>query len=1309
MKGLAPGDKFGDYTVVRRLGSGGMGEVWLLRSQSGTEVAAKILDPESSSDHVSRRRFLREAELAIGMRHPHLVETYDVGEDPDTGLCYILMEYVSGGTLADWLKANGAMKISDAVAVLRAIASVLELGRQKGIVHRDIKPANIMFAADGTPKLADLGIARGKASDAETTTVTRTGVMIGTPAYMAPEQMLDSHRVDTRADIYSLGVVFFEMLTGERPNKEDTVIQLMAKAVKGEPLPDVRTLRPDVSASIAQLLNMMVVPDRDGRISTPGQVASAVDAIQRAGRFDAALPVRRPSSRALVRAPAASAPQPQGKSFPWLALGFAVSIATLAGALFMVATKEQAVPSVVQVTNAVVHTDVVERVVQSVKVVTNDVVRAADGRKANAAEARGSDSVQTAAADSSHWTAFRNRRRHKGATPAPGWITVKPNGMFDARITAESDLSGGGNVERAICLYHPLENQYQSIRWYAQVPKEWIAVMPETRDRYIRIADKGRHLRDVDFNGEFNVSYNAVKVDFSKIDGTVPYDKTTFEYKTYTRDWRSENRGRVCISLSHPWIRERRDEILAAVGDDHIDYAYRVYALVSGEFSLSRDHVGISEAIKRKCGSEIDVVSVFVSLLRAAGIPSRILCGKKVDGGLAFVPEFYLEGCGWAPASLLKDVGKGEASHFGVYDEACALVCSDIDVTIQGARGDGDDNHFNRFFMAWWWWVSGQWTPCDTRMRWSGKPTSEAAVAKRMAEAKAPKKKTPQIAGKVKTTVVFPMLDRSPTAWAYSFDEEKGWNEPGFDDSGWKRAQGGFGSRESSEQNYLCARLNTIWNTKRIFLRKRFKWNGGDVSRILVQAFHDDDMTIWLNGRLMLTVNNSYHEWQTFEIPTKRFSRALKEGENIFCVEVVNNWSVGYFDCGLAVECGGEAAEHAGPDGVRRVKSSEGTWTVVVEDGVAQIGNGRDVALDPQPKGTLRIPAALDGLRIRRLAENSFRDCGELEGVEIPEGMRSVGSQAFFGCARLAKVEVPSSLDSVGTEAFHGAGLLKRLDLKNVLTIEGGAFKFCDSLDAVTVSPNNPRFRVKDGILYDKQRRAVVFCPRSRDNYVFPSGVEEVCSSAFHYCALTRIVIPNSVQIVGHCAFERCPRLESVVFKGEDAVIGGWAFGNLPSLRTLVLPSRLKNLGEWAVVYNAGQLDKVVLPDTLEVIGESVFGNCRRLSGIEFGDSLRKVSLLAFENCVSLKAVKFPSTLKEMGAEVFLGCKGLKAVVFTGNAPVLSDRNERLGCDLYRDANPLLVTFVQKGTKGWKDDTAAIPKKWPVGAGGSARAIRHAK
>ena len=274
---LKPGDRFGDYRVVRLLGSGGMGSVFLLETAGGMRVAAKILNPEAAGDHAARKRFVREAELARRVKHPNIIEIYDVGEDPDTGLCYLLMEYVPGGSLEDRLKA-GPLSISGAVRIVSQISSVLELARQTGIVHRDIKPGNIMFGADGRAKLADLGIARRCAGDSEAT-VTETGMMMGTPAYMAPEQMLDARKVDSRADIYSLGAVFYEMLTGHRPRSGDTIFQLMAKAVAGVPIPDVRQLRPEVSAPLAELVNRMCAMKADERIATPAEVSAELSKI----------------------------------------------------------------------------------------------------------------------------------------------------------------------------------------------------------------------------------------------------------------------------------------------------------------------------------------------------------------------------------------------------------------------------------------------------------------------------------------------------------------------------------------------------------------------------------------------------------------------------------------------------------------------------------------------------------------------------------------------------------------------------------------------------------------------------------------------------------------------------------------------------------------------------------------------------------------------------------------------------------------------------------------------------------------------
>ena len=273
---LKPGDRFGDCTVERLLGQGSMGSVYLVRASDGVQYALKVMDPElARKDPTYKERFLHEAVFAMKIHHKNLISVHDAGEESERGFCYILMDYMPGGTVKDLVKKRGALPIPQAIQIATQVAVAMEVAHVHGIIHRDIKPDNIMFDADGTPKLADLGVARF-ADDAR---VTQVGMIVGTPAYMAPEQMLNSHHIDARADIYSLGLVLYEMLAGKSPNVGSTVMGLLAKSIKGEPLPDVRTMRPEVSASVAYVLSLMLAPKVENRPSTS---RTAVDLLTRA-------------------------------------------------------------------------------------------------------------------------------------------------------------------------------------------------------------------------------------------------------------------------------------------------------------------------------------------------------------------------------------------------------------------------------------------------------------------------------------------------------------------------------------------------------------------------------------------------------------------------------------------------------------------------------------------------------------------------------------------------------------------------------------------------------------------------------------------------------------------------------------------------------------------------------------------------------------------------------------------------------------------------------------------------------------------
>ena len=229
----------GNYRVIRLLGKGGMGCVYLVKHLTlGVEYAMKVLKDDAAESDEYVARFLREGKLASHIRHPNLIAVYDAGRDSRTGLYYLVMDYVSGGTLAGRIQKDGALPPHQALAIVRQVALALDAAAAQGMVHRDIKPANIMFDADGRVRVADLGIAKRRGDDE--TTMTRDDAVFGTPAYMSPEQARDTGKVDVRSDIYSLGMVLWHALTGARPYADSTAMAIFMSVLDKRPLPDVR-------------------------------------------------------------------------------------------------------------------------------------------------------------------------------------------------------------------------------------------------------------------------------------------------------------------------------------------------------------------------------------------------------------------------------------------------------------------------------------------------------------------------------------------------------------------------------------------------------------------------------------------------------------------------------------------------------------------------------------------------------------------------------------------------------------------------------------------------------------------------------------------------------------------------------------------------------------------------------------------------------------------------------------------------------------------------------------------------------------
>jgi serine/threonine-protein kinase len=234
------------YAVEKTLGRGGMATVDLARDlELGRRVAVKRLYASLAGDDVFQTRFLREARMAAALSHPNLVAVYDVGEDD--GLPYIVMEYVEGETLAEVMARTGPMQPDRAVDLLLQICAGLEHAHAAGLVHRDIKPQNLLVRSDGVAKIADFGIAR----TLQATQLTQAGTVLGTAAYLAPEQAAGA-QVTAAADIYSLGAVAYELLSGRQPYEVESLADL-ALAQQAPP-PPLETVTPELGRVVLQAL-----------------------------------------------------------------------------------------------------------------------------------------------------------------------------------------------------------------------------------------------------------------------------------------------------------------------------------------------------------------------------------------------------------------------------------------------------------------------------------------------------------------------------------------------------------------------------------------------------------------------------------------------------------------------------------------------------------------------------------------------------------------------------------------------------------------------------------------------------------------------------------------------------------------------------------------------------------------------------------------------------------------------------------------------------------------------------------------------
>ncbi len=266
------------YQVLQKLGEGGMSYVYLAKEiASGETVAIKVLSPKLATDKSSVERLRREAGLAMRLDHPNVCRIMRLGESED-GLIYLVMPYLEGDLLSDREVKGGPMDLATGIGILRQVCAGLQHAHELQIVHRDLKPENIMLVPqDGGSDRAvvmDFGLAKERRADPSIAKLTATGIILGTPEFMSPEQ-IRGRQLDARSDVYALGIVAFEMFTGKLPFQGRNAQEMMIARLRGAPIP-LRQARPDLPTTLEAALAKAMATNPDDRYGTALELAAAL-------------------------------------------------------------------------------------------------------------------------------------------------------------------------------------------------------------------------------------------------------------------------------------------------------------------------------------------------------------------------------------------------------------------------------------------------------------------------------------------------------------------------------------------------------------------------------------------------------------------------------------------------------------------------------------------------------------------------------------------------------------------------------------------------------------------------------------------------------------------------------------------------------------------------------------------------------------------------------------------------------------------------------------------------------------------------
>lgn len=1205
------GETFGPYEIVQLLGKGGMGEVYLIEHQkTRNRFALKIMKPPENPDkkdsHEWRRRFAREAEFAMKIRHPNLIGVYDVGEDPDTHLCYIIMEYVPNGTLSGKLKANGKLEVHEAISIAAQVASALDVAHKEGVVHRDIKPDNIMFDADGIPKIADLGIAKFAESE-EATTVTKTGTIIGTPAYMSPEQMMDSHHVDARADIYSLGVVLYEMLTGVRPNADSTIVALLAKAVNGEELPDVRQMRPEVSSAVAYVLSRLVAPKPENRPKTAQEAANLLTNAA-TGKFK--VPKEFRHNRAIAELTKRRTRQLA------IAAGAMLGIFTLVGAGIAIAKfAGVAVETPHGITDKTIRRTTVGDYTWSYWILNGEAVL------------RGNEQ-------------FNDEPFSSCITPNPTGKLVVPS-QLDGYKVAVLDVNAFNRCDAMTEIELP--EGIREIRAYAFMNCKSIAevTLPKSVQNIITPFWKCQSLKRLNLGMCDDLFAERAPCRECPSLECITVDEENSAFMSYEGALYSKDGKRLILYPS------AKTELKLANGLETIG---------DSAFQYSRlNKIAFPEGVKfvlgdvfDECGN-LDVLEFPKSLetIRSGAIKrttaerlKRIIFHGNAPKDISFMKQYKLRNDlvvevehgtkGWdgnASSTRLPEkwpMASGSQAHEIRYigetaEQAAARRNRDNEIHIA---------HVNGF--SWTYRLQG-----DNAILVGKNQNGCCVYPAPSGVLNVPREldghKVVEVGGgtfnKCKGLTEVRLPDGITRIGLWAFNECEGMKSL-------------FISRDVNEIDRFAIRFCTSLQEISVDPNNEtFKSvNGALYNRngdLLTYPKNRDEIQILPETKYAEAIALAHASYRKVKVPegVRTFGywqfEACKNLEVVELPKTLENISGGTFkDCeslsrvifhgnapsysnlifentpeNLIVEVprgsqgwngpgstdlpdkwpvnggadartiryiGDSGNSQAGDPNDRSAIIGNTRWHYMLEDGKAVLCSGAhshfgDACIDSILKGKVVVPEKIDGYPVVALGPSAFKFCEEITELVIPEGVREIrGEFCFERCKRLTEIKLPRSIVKVQGHAFKDCTALRKIDIALCKEISGAAFMGCTSLEAIVAADDNPVFTSKDGALCSKDGKNLVAYPKACEDVKLPAGITSIGECALGYGKYVRVVLPEGVKSVSNWAFEFCKDLETVEFPRGFSSLGNWIFKECNALRKVVFHGNAPFAGNWS-------------------------------------------------------------------------------------------------------------------------------------------------